>query len=136
LKIKVFYDNIDYRIKDKAKTIKLIERVIRSENKIPGDLYFIITNDNELIKINKEFLRRNSFTDVITFDYSNKEIINGEIYISINAVKRNAHNYKVSLYEELKRVMIHGILHLMGYKDKKKKEKEKMTELEDLWLRK
>jgi probable rRNA maturation factor len=136
LKIKVFYDNIDYRIKDKAKTIKLIERVIRSENKIPGDLYFIITNDNELIKINREFLRRNSFTDVITFDYSNKEIINGEIYISINAVKRNAHNYKVSLYEELKRVMIHGILHLMGYKDKKKKEKEKMTELEDLWLRK
>jgi probable rRNA maturation factor len=134
LKIKVFYDNINYRIRKSRQIIRFIEKVIRSENYIPGDLYFIITNDKKVLKINKEFLKRDSKTDVIAFDYSDKKIVNGEVYISINTVKRNANNYKVSLRKEIIRVMIHGTLHLCGYNDKRKREKEKMNKRENYWI--
>jgi probable rRNA maturation factor len=135
LKIKIFYDNINYRIKKSRKALKLIEKVIRNEQKVPGDLYFIITTDKELIKINREFLKRNNLTDVITFDYSKNKTVKGEIYISIETVKRNSYNYKVSLRDELMRVMIHGTLHMCGYNDKSKKEKRIMEEREDYWLK-
>ena len=131
MSIKVFYDNIKYRLNKSRNTIKIIEKVIIGESRIPGDLYFIITNDENLLKINKEFLKRDTITDVIAFDYGFKMTINGEVYISKDAVKRNADNYKVSLRKEMLRVMIHGTLHLCGYDDKSKKEKELMRMKED-----
>jgi probable rRNA maturation factor len=136
LKRRIFYDEIKYRLKSSKKVLKLIERVIRSENKIPGDLNFIFTTDKEIIKINSEFLKHNYFTDVIAFEGNKKKIVNGEIYLSIDTVKNNANNYKISLREEIIRVMLHGTLHLCGYKDKNKKEKEKMNYLENRWLKK
>ncbi len=134
MKIIIFYDNINYRIREGKEVLKLVEKVIRKEGKIPGDLYFVITTDKELLKINKEFLGNNSLTDVIAFDYSEKNKINGEIYISKETVKRNSINYKVSLKNEMMRVMIHGTLHLCGYDDKNEKERKKMTEEENEWL--
>ncbi len=136
MKLRIFYDESKYRLKSGKKILRLIEKVIRNENKVPGDLNFIFTTDKELIKINREFLKHNYFTDVIAFENNDKRIINGEIYLSIDTVKRNAYNYKISLRKEVIRVMIHGTLHLCGYKDKKKEEKEEMNKRENKWLNK
>lgn len=136
MKISIFYDNINYRIKESRKILKLIEKVIRKENKIPGDLSFIITTDSELLKINKEFLKRDTLTDVIAFDYSDKDKINGEIYVSKEKVQINALNYKISLKKEILRVLVHGTLHLCGYDDNSNKERDKMRDKENFWIEK
>jgi probable rRNA maturation factor len=134
LKIKIFYDEIAYRLRNSKSYLTKIEEVIRSERLHPGDLSFIITTDKNLIGINKEFLNHNYFTDVIAFAYNEGKILKGEIYISLETVRKNAANYKVSLKKELLRVMIHGTLHLCGYDDKTEREKELMREKEDFWL--
>ncbi len=112
----------------------MIVKVIRKEKKIPGDLNFIFTGDDEILKINREFLEHNYFTDVIAFGYGLGRRITGEIYISIDTVRSNSNNYKISLKEEVKRVIIHGTLHLCGYNDSTKLEKEEMRNLENYWL--
>jgi rRNA maturation RNase YbeY len=104
------------------------------EKFIPGDLNFVITNDERLKEINIEFLKHNYFTDVIAFNYSENNRINGEIYVSLETVKRNAVVYKVSLRMELLRVMIHGTLHLCGYNDKTENERNVMKLIEDRWI--
>ena len=135
LKIKFFYDRINYRIKRSKEVRNLIEKVIRKANKIPGDLNFIITNDKIVRKLNIEYLDHDYFTDVIAFDYSENVILNGEVYISIDTVKKNAVKYKVSLNSEIIRVIIHGTLHLCGIDDKSREEKNIMRELEDKWIK-
>ena len=135
LKIKFFYDRINYRIKRSKEVRNLIEKVIRKTNKIPGDLNFIITNDKIVRKLNIEYLDHDYFTDVIAFDYSENVILNGEVYISKDTVKKNAVKYKVSLNSEIIRVIIHGTLHLCGIDDKSSEEKNIMRELEDKWIK-
>jgi rRNA maturation RNase YbeY len=135
LKIRIFYDRINYRIKKSNEVKCLIEKVIRKENKIPGDLNFIVTNDKIVRKMNVEYLGHNYFTDVIAFNYSENDILNGEVYISIDTVKRNAFKYKVKFYSEIIRVMIHGTLHLCGLDDNSEEEKNIMRELEDKWIK-
>ena len=135
MSIKIFYDNIDFRIKNWRNVKKLVEKVISEEGKISGDLNFILTNDNILKKINMQFLKHNYYTDVISFDYGAKNIIAGEIYISIDTVRINAKNYKVSYNIELLRIIIHGVLHLCGYDDCTEEEKDIMRKLENSWLK-
>jgi probable rRNA maturation factor len=134
LSIRVFYDEIDFRLRDWRKIKKLIEKVISEEKKISGDLNFILTNDRILKDINIKYLKHNYFTDVISFNDNEGSRINGEVYISVDTVKINAINYDVSYKTELIRVIIHGILHICGYNDKKKEEKVLMKKMENFWI--
>ena len=134
MSIKIFYDDTSFRIRGWRKVVKIIENIIEREKKFTGTLHFIITKDESLRKINVQFLEHDYNTDVISFDYCNCEIINGEIYISIETVKKNAINYKVSFKKELLRVMIHGVLHLLGYDDKTKNQISEIRKMEDMWL--
>jgi rRNA maturation RNase YbeY len=95
-----------------------ISRVIASENKEEGEISYIFCDDEYLHKINVEYLNHDDLTDIISFDYSEGNILHGDIFISVERVQDNANDFNVSFEEELKRVIIHGILHYCGYKDK------------------
>lgn len=114
----------------------IIKEILKKENKKLGEINIIIQTDKEELKINKKYLKHDYYTDVIAFQYNKKNIINGDIFISIEKVKRNAKEYNEELRKELSRVIIHGILHLIGYNDKEKSEKYLMKEKEDLYLKK
>lgn len=135
MNIRIYYDNVNFRIRSWRKIRKLIEKVISKENIISGDLNFILTNDSVLKKINNEFLKHNYNTDVISFNYDDQSNLAGEVYISIDTVKRNAKNYKVSYRNEMIRVIIHGVLHICGYEDRNDIEKREMRKQEDFWLK-
>ena len=102
---------------DKEKLSKWIETVANEYSKEVGDVSFLFCNDNKILEVNKQFLNHNYYTDIITFDYSSGNIISGDIFISIKTVNSNSKLYKTSFMEELHRVIIHGILHLLGLND-------------------
>jgi len=126
LSIKIYYDQIKYRIQKAGEIKRFLDKVIREENKTPGDLVFIFTSDEKVLEINRKFLKHDYYTDVISFDYSTEGEVTGEIYMSVDTIKKNAVSYKSTIKEELLRVMIHGVLHLCGYRDEDVKDREKM----------
>ena len=134
MKLQIFYDNTPYKFSGWRKVKKITDEIVRSEGKIAGEINFIITSDDYLRTVNKEFLKHNCFTDVISFNYSLGNNIAGEIYISKDTVMRNSIKYNVDFDNEMLRVMIHGVLHLVGYDDKTKTEKQKMRQLENKWM--
>ena len=135
MSIRIYYDETNFRFRGWKKTVKIIQEVIAKEEKISGDLNFIMTNDKNLREINVEFLEHDYNTDVISFNYSNGNSINGEVYVSLDRVKENSLNYNVSLKNELLRVIIHGVLHLLGYNDSSEVERSEMRKLEDYWMK-
>ncbi|HOZ86865.1 MAG TPA: rRNA maturation RNase YbeY [Bacteroidia bacterium] len=122
---------IAFVLKDKPGLKAWIEKVITRETKKLGQLNFVFTSDEEILKSNIHFLKHNTYTDIITFDYCEGNTINGDILISVERVKENAGKFGVHTDEELRRVMIHGVLHLCGYKDKSKKDSERMRKKEN-----
>lgn len=113
-----------------------ILEVITSEGYELGDLLYVFCDDDFLHKLNVEFLSHDTLTDILSFDYRVGKQINGEIYISIERVADNAKDFKTDFIEELHRVMIHGILHFCGHKDKTEEEEALMRQREDLAIRK
>ncbi len=131
---KIFYSNVKFRLGKTSNIKDWIVQVIRSEGKKAGDLSFFFVDDREIEEINSEFLKNNYSTDVIAFNYGKGDIISGEVYMSIDTIKRNSKIYRTKFKEEILRVMIHGVLHLIGYKDKEEIEKGRMKEKEDYYL--
>jgi rRNA maturation RNase YbeY len=134
-KIFFFLEEVSFDLKQKRKIREWIKKSADNEDFMIGSLNYIFTSDNILIQLNKEYLQHFTLTDIITFDLSEKEgELSGDIYISIDRAKENAREYKVSLKNEVGRLMIHGVLHLMGYKDKTPEEKEQMRAKEEFYL--
>ena len=131
--IEYHYEN-DFKLVDSDKIRIWIEDVIKKEKKTVGDITYIFCDDDYLLERNKEFLDHNTLTDIITFNYCIDNNISSDIMISIDRVKENSTTFENSFNEELRRVMIHGILHLIGYNDKSDKEKELMREKENFYL--
>lgn len=111
-----------------------VKKIITSENKKLGDIVFIFCNDTYLLEKNIEFLNHDTLTDVITFDYCEKDKINGDIFISIDRIQENAKFFEVTFLNELHRVMAHGLLHLLGYKDKTQEDATIMKSKENFYL--
>lgn len=133
--IHYFSETAKFRFNRKRVTTNWFKKVINSYKKEIGDISIVFCSDEQLLEINKQYLKHSYFTDVITFNYNSNDVISGDIYISIDRISENARNFNESFDKELNRVMIHGILHLLGFNDKKSSEKEKMRELEDLHLK-
>lgn len=131
LSINIYYDRTRFRLKEEDKLKKFIIRVIAEHKRRTGELNFIFTRDRYLIEINREFLNHDYFTDVIAFDYSEESLLNGEVYISIDTVKRNSKKYECDLNTEASRVMLHGVLHLCGLNDIDPEDREVMQKEEE-----
>ncbi|MCG2610403.1 rRNA maturation RNase YbeY [Flavobacterium sp. SM15] len=121
----------DFQLDNEQAFENWISRVIESENKELGEISYIFCDDEYLHKINVEYLNHDDLTDIISFDYSEGKILQGDIFISIERVRDNASDFNVSFEEELKRVIIHGVLHYCGYKDKSEQDEQLMRTKED-----
>ncbi len=135
-KIQFFTENVKFYLSGKGKLRVWLNNVILKENKKPWYVNFIFCNDEYLFELNKSYLGHLNLTDILTFSFSEKiDSISGDIYISVDRIRENALKYKVSFSEELHRVMVHGVLHLIGYKDGSKAEKMEMRTKEDSYLK-
>lgn len=124
----------NYTVKHKKILRDWIEQTITKERKSLGEISFNLCSDEYLLSVNKEHLNHDYYTDIITFDFCENSIISGDIYISIDRVKENAKQEKKTTTNELHRVIIHGVLHLCGYKDKKPADTRVMRQKEDFYL--
>ncbi|HEY1040975.1 MAG TPA: rRNA maturation RNase YbeY [Bacteroidia bacterium] len=129
-------NEINFKLKNKTKLKEWIKTVVEKEKLILGELSYIFCDDESLLKMNQQFLDHDTYTDIITFDYREEKTVNGEIYISVDRVRENAEKFETTFENELHRVMIHGVLHICGYKDKTKAAKELMRKMEDQSLKK
>jgi probable rRNA maturation factor len=131
-------EDIKFTLKNKTILKKWIISIIEKKERKAGDLNFIFCSDEHLLGINKQYLNHDTYTDIITFDYSKDDVklpVSGDIFISVDRVKENAEKFGKSFENELQRVIIHGSLHLLGYTDKNKAAKEEMTKEEDRALK-
>lgn len=132
--INFFSEDVDFSLKNESSIQSWISLCIEKEALICGDLSFIFSSDEHILTINKDYLDHDFYTDIITFDYREDEIISGDVFISIDRVTENATTLSLSFSDELHRVMIHGVLHIMGYKDKTPEEESLMRSKEDFYL--
>lgn len=139
-------EDIQFNLKNKTKLKSWIVSTIEQKKQKTGDISFVFCSDAFLLKMNKEYLNHDMYTDIITFDYSGDALldsarsdipkkISGDIFISIDRVKENANKFSKTFEDELHRVIIHGVLHLLGYKDKTKIAKAEMRKQEDRCLK-
>ena len=135
--IHFFEEGITYKLKHKTALRQWISQTIQAEGFKLKELTYIFCSDSYLLQINQQYLNHDTYTDIITFDSSDIEkVIVGDIFISIERIRENAAKFKITETDELHRVIIHGALHLLGYKDKTPVTKQKMTLKEDFYLNK
>jgi rRNA maturation RNase YbeY len=135
LPINFFFEDIQYRIR-KLKLLRYwINKSVELENSTIEEITYIFCSDNYLHKLNIEYLEHDTFTDIITFQYNEENsALHSDIFVSIDRIKENSKLYNQRLLDEFHRIMIHGVLHLLGYKDKTPEEKQEMTDKENYYL--
>jgi len=139
--IEFINEQVQFSLKKKLLLKSWIKKTIKNENHKQGPICFVFCNDGYLLKLNQKYLQHDYYTDILTFDHTDVDskkngIISGDLYISIDRVRDNSANSGPSFDTELRRVMVHGILHLLGYSDHSKREKERMKKKEDFYLSK
>lgn len=124
-------ENPSFKLKKSLAIKRWVKAIVEKEKKTPGNINYIFVTDEHLYKMNVQFLNHKTYTDIITFDYSDRNMVEGDIYISTDRVIENADKFNSDIETELHRVIIHGVLHLCGYKDKTPKDAKKMRLMED-----
>ncbi|HAJ99264.1 MAG TPA: rRNA maturation RNase YbeY [Bacteroidales bacterium] len=133
--ISFYFEDVSEFPLSRLKVRKWLKSVVELEGKKVGELSIVFCSDEYLLKMNNDYLKHDYFTDVITFDYNvGGNVISGDIFISIDRVKENANTLKVSFSDELHRIIVHGVLHLLGYSDKSRAERVAMEEKENYYL--
>ncbi len=135
MKIKIFYEEIEsFALQENIQD--WIDSAIQNENLQTGEINIIFCSDEYLLKMNKEHLKHDFYTDIITFDYCENSIVSGDLFISKQRVEENAREFATSFRNEINRVVIHGILHLIGYNDKTNEQQKEISTKEDFYLSK
>ena len=132
--INFFSENIDFQLDNSESIIEWLHNSIQNESKKTGEINIIFCADTYLLELNKTYLNHDTFTDIITFNNVEKNVISGDLFISIERVKENARKLNTSFLNELSRVMIHGVLHLIGYNDKSPTDTAEIRAREDFYL--
>lgn len=132
--VRYFCEDIKFEFKNRLLNNKWLRLVAESEIKKLGDINIIFCSDNYILDVNMKYLQHDYFTDIITFDYCEGDIISGDLFISIDSVKENSVFYNTEFADELNRVMVHGVLHLIGYNDHCDEDIKLMRSKEDYYL--
>lgn len=128
------FEDVEFDLPDKNTLTDWIKLAVESEGKILGDITYVFCSDEYLWNMNKQYLNHDYYTDIITFDYVKNGVISGDLFISYDRIKDNAEKFNVSHETELLRVMIHGVMHLVGYDDMTDEDEVKIHEREDYYL--
>lgn len=134
LSISFHSEDVDFQLENEQQIIDWIKNTIQQEAKSATEISYIFCTDEYLYQMNLAYLNHDTYTDIITFDYTENSVVSGDIFISIDRVKENAIKFKTTFKNELSRVIIHGVLHLLGYKDKTPEQKQVMRSKEDFYL--
>ena len=133
--VQIHYENTEILELDPEFFVSWLSQVATMEKKEPGELNLIFCSDDYLLEINQKHLDHDYYTDIITFDYTQGEVLSGDLFISIDRVKDNAKSFEVETKEEILRVVVHGFLHLAGYEDKTENKEKEMRLKEDTYLK-
>lgn len=128
------FEDTDFIFKGRAVNSSWLRLVAESEIRRLGDINIIFCSDNYILDINQRFLSHDYFTDIITFDYCQGDVLSGDLFVSVDSVRENAVEYGEEFQRELRRVMVHGILHLIGYDDHTAAQQKQMRQKEDYYL--
>lgn len=132
--VSYYTQDIDFTFKNRRLTNRWLKMVAESEIKVLGDISIVFCSDNYILSVNMQYLQHDYFTDIITFDYCEGNVLSGDLVISVDSVRENAHFYGIEFPDELNRVIVHGLLHLIGYNDHTDEEKKLMRSKEDYYL--
>jgi len=132
--IRYYKEDITFELKEKAFHNRWLKFVAESEIRKIGDINIIFCSDNYILDVNMKYLQHDYFTDIITFDYCEKSILSGDLFISIDSVRENASFYGTDFKDELDRVIVHGVLHLIGFDDHTEEDQKLMRSKEDYYL--
>jgi len=134
--IRYFFEDTSFKFSGRRNNSTWLKNAVTEEGKKLGDVNIIFCSDPYLLEINKQYLGHDYYTDVITFDYCENDIVSGDVFISVDTVRDNAAFYKAEFKDELSRVMVHGVLHLLGYDDHTEPDQKTMRSKEDYYLAK